>query len=150
MIAAVEPTPIGECLMAAATAVTIAALYQDAEEGQRGESATPDDEGGGTAGNGPEDPEDGRFRRALNRLLNKVKSRKDIRQGENLEIDGGVEDAHRDFNSLNPKNVREGPKGETIGDLPGGNTAIVRGSSKGKLTLEVQMRDSAGKVVRRY
>ena len=150
MIAAVEPTPIGECLMVAATAVTVAALYQDAQEGQRGESATPDDEGGGTTGNGPEDPEDGRFRRALERLRNKAKSRNDINKGENLEIEGGVEDANRDFASLNPKNPRKGPEGQTIGDLPGGNTAIISNSKKGKLTMEVQIKDSVGRVVRRY
>jgi len=80
VLAELEPTPLGECIMAAATGVTLVELYQDIQNDEQGESANQDDEGLDAAGNGPEDPENGRFRRALKRLLGKSKFVKELKR----------------------------------------------------------------------
>ena len=67
------------------------------------------------------------------------------KRGEIRNVDGGVEDAYRDFNSLGPKNIRERPGGGQIGDLPGGGNAVIRSSKSRELTLEVKEVGPTGK-----
>ncbi len=60
------------------------------------------------------------------------------------EKSGGFEQAQKDFQGLNPQNVRTYPNGTIVGDLPGGGTANVReNSSDGRPTLEVQNPDGS-------
>jgi hypothetical protein len=52
---------------------------------------------------------------------------------------GGYDDAIKDFNGLNPTNVRPIPKGGLTGTLPDGRSVNVRpGSSDGRPTIEIQ------------
>jgi hypothetical protein len=55
------------------------------------------------------------------------------------EKDGGMEDANRDFDSMNPGDVMELPNGGRRGTLPNGRKVVVRpDSTDGRPTLEIQ------------
>lgn len=65
----------------------------------------------------------------------KIKNQKD---NEFYEKDGGVEQAEKDFESLQPKNVKQYPNGTKVGKLSDGSTINVRKKSDdGRPTVEV-------------
>ncbi|WP_245483675.1 hemagglutinin repeat-containing protein [Rhizobium ruizarguesonis] len=60
-------------------------------------------------------------------------------RSELWEKPGGLPEAEKDFNDINPSNVKIYPNGTKVGQLPNGDTVIVRPiSSDGRPTLEIQ------------
>ncbi|MBX4948544.1 hypothetical protein HJA95_02795, partial [Rhizobium binae] len=60
-------------------------------------------------------------------------------RSELWEKPGGLPEAEKDFNDKNPSNVKIYPNGTKVGQLPNGDTVIVRPiSSDGRPTLEIQ------------